>query len=48
MVEKHPADVATVLGHYRTGNWTAARSFLTSLDYESDWNAWLTTVAAGA
>lgn len=48
MIEKHPADVATVLGHYRTGNWTAARSFLTSLDYESDWNAWLTSVATAA
>lgn len=48
MVERHPADAATVLGHYRTGNWTAARAFLTSLDYESDWNTWLTGVAAGA
>lgn len=48
MIEKHPADVATVLGYYRTGNWTAARSFLTSLDYESDWNAWLTGVATTA
>ena len=48
MVERHPADVATVLGHYRTGDWAAARSFLTSLDYESDWNAWLTSVATGA
>ncbi|GAA3386197.1 hypothetical protein GCM10017750_67990 [Streptomyces racemochromogenes] len=48
MVEKHPADVATVLGHYRNGNWTAARSFLTSLDHESDWNAWLTSVATAA
>ncbi|MFI5828657.1 collagenase [Streptomyces sp. NPDC051578] len=48
MVEKHPADVSTVLGYYRAGDWTAARSFLTSLDYESDWNAWLTAVAAGA
>ncbi len=48
MNESHPADVSTVLGYYRTGNWTAARSFLTSLDYESDWNAWLTAVAAVA
>ncbi|WP_425424501.1 collagenase [Streptomyces katrae] len=48
MIERHPADVATVLGHYRTGNWTAARSYLTSLDYESDWNAWLTAVGAAA
>ncbi|EFL19742.1 predicted protein [Streptomyces sp. C] len=48
MVEEHPADVATVLGHYRDGNWTAARSLLTSLDYESDWNAWLTSVATAA
>ncbi|CAM5320746.1 hypothetical protein GCM10010230_18000 [Streptomyces narbonensis] len=48
MIERHPDDVTTVLGHYRTGNWAAARSHLTSLDYESDWNAWLTTVAAGS
>lgn len=48
MVERHPADVTTVLGRYRTGDWTAARSFLTSLDYESDWSAWLTSVAAAA
>ncbi|KQV15339.1 hypothetical protein ASE03_05920 [Kitasatospora sp. Root187] len=48
MIEKHPADVTAVLGYYRTGNWTAARSLLTSLNYESDWNTWLTAVAAGA
>nr|WP_329427474.1 collagenase [Streptomyces sp. NBC_01268] len=48
MVEEHPDDVATLLALYRTGNWTAARTFLTSLDYENDWNAWLTAVAAGA
>lgn len=48
MVERHPADVTALLGHYRAGDWTAARSLLTSLDYEDDWNAWLTSVAAGA
>ncbi|GAA4833395.1 hypothetical protein GCM10023235_04850 [Kitasatospora terrestris] len=48
MIEKHPSDVTAVLGHYRSGNWAAARTLLTSLDYEADWNAWLTSVAAGA
>ncbi|MFF5208503.1 collagenase [Streptosporangium sp. NPDC000396] len=48
MLERHPADVTTILGHYRTGNWNAARSFVTGLNYNSDWNTWLTACAAGA
>ncbi|MEU7004783.1 collagenase [Nonomuraea sp. NPDC046570] len=48
MLEKHPADVATVLGHYRAGSWSAARSFLTGLNYTTDWNTWLTACASGA
>ncbi|GAA4340053.1 collagenase [Actinomadura luteofluorescens] len=51
MFEKHPSDVATVLGYYRTGNWNAARTFLTSTigsRYDSDWRTWLAACASGA
>ncbi|MEU0520040.1 collagenase [Streptosporangium sp. NPDC006007] len=48
MLEKHPADVTKVLGYYRSGNWNAARTFLTGLNYNTDWNAWLTACATGA
>ncbi|MGH3244478.1 MAG: collagenase [Spirillospora sp.] len=45
MMEKHPDDIATLLGHYRTGDWNAARTFLTrtiGTRYDADWQAWLT------
>ncbi|MEV3985893.1 collagenase [Nonomuraea sp. NPDC049758] len=51
MFDKHPADIATLLGSYRTGAWSTARSFLTSTigsRYDSDWNTWLAACAAGA
>ncbi|MEV0972586.1 collagenase [Microtetraspora glauca] len=51
MFEKHPADVATVLGHYRTGNWNGARTFLTSTiggRYDGDWWTWLAACASGS
>ncbi|WP_169750192.1 collagenase [Streptosporangium amethystogenes] len=51
MFEKHPADVTTVLGNYRTGNWSGARTFLTSTigtRYDSDWSSWLTACASGS
>lgn len=50
MLQSHPADMATLLGYYRAGNWSAARTFLTSsigTRYNSDWSAWLTRCAAG-
>ncbi|MBG0828747.1 collagenase [Planomonospora sp. ID67723] len=50
MIEKHPGDVATVLGHYRTGAWDSARSFLTGTlgsRYDTDWRTWLAECAAG-
>lgn len=50
MIQFHRADVNTVLGHYRTGNWNAARSYLTSTigtRYDSDWFTWLAACAAG-
>lgn len=48
MVEKRRAALDTVLGHYRSGNWNAARTYLKSLDYDADFDAWLTACAAGA
>ncbi|CRK56022.1 Microbial collagenase, secreted [Alloactinosynnema sp. L-07] len=50
MMQSHPADTATLLGHYRAGNYTAARTLLKTTigsRYENDWNAWLTACAAG-
>ncbi|WP_231618713.1 collagenase [Nonomuraea sp. SBT364] len=50
MFERHPADVATVLGSYRTGRWSAARTFLTSTigsRYDSDWSTWLASCCSG-
>ncbi|WP_405140432.1 collagenase [Sphaerisporangium sp. NBC_01403] len=51
MFEKHLADVTTVLGNYRTGNWNAARTFLTSTigsRYDGDWWTWLAACASGS
>ncbi|MFI6380923.1 collagenase [Streptomyces sp. NPDC050658] len=51
MLEKHPDDVATVLGSYRTGDWNAARDHLTrniGSRYDQDWYAWLDACAAGS
>ncbi|RKT87580.1 microbial collagenase [Saccharopolyspora antimicrobica] len=51
MFERHPDELNTVLGHYRTGDWAGAREFLTSTigtSYDADWSAWLTECAAGA
>ncbi|MFC6884852.1 MULTISPECIES: collagenase [Actinomadura] len=51
MFERHPGDIATVLGHYRTGDWNAARTFLTRTigsRYDGDWRAWLAACASGA
>ncbi|MEU4578170.1 collagenase [Nonomuraea sp. NPDC023979] len=50
MFERHPADVATVLGSYRTGAWSTARTFLTSTigsRYDADWNTWLGSLGNG-
>ncbi|WP_328649302.1 collagenase [Amycolatopsis sp. NBC_00348] len=46
MVENHPADVTKLLGYYRTGAWTAARTFLKQTigtRYDTDWYRWLLT-----
>ncbi|WP_411081412.1 M9 family metallopeptidase [Streptomyces sp. cmx-18-6] len=50
MLQSRRTDLDTVLGHYRTGNWNAARTHLKSTigtRYDADWNAWLTACAAG-
>ncbi|MEU7580203.1 collagenase [Streptomyces sp. NPDC041068] len=51
LIESHPQDVATLLGHYRAGEWDAARTLLTSTignRYDADFDAWLDKCAAGA
>lgn len=50
MLENHRADMDTVLGYYRAGNWSAARTYLTSTigtRYDNDWYTWLAGCAAG-
>ncbi|MFE7459837.1 collagenase [Streptomyces sp. NPDC057554] len=50
MLEKRPADMDRVLGHYRAGEWNAARTHLTTTigtRYDSDWRTWLAGCAAG-
>ncbi|HET6856220.1 MAG TPA: M9 family metallopeptidase [Streptomyces sp.] len=50
MLQSHRGDVDTVLGHYRSGNWNAARAHLTSTigsRYDAGFNTWLTACAAG-
>ncbi|MEZ7002152.1 collagenase [Streptomyces sp. AD55] len=50
MLEKHRSDMDTVLGHYRSGNWAAARTHLKNTigtRYDSDWYSWLAGCAAG-
>ncbi|MFJ6518194.1 collagenase [Streptomyces filamentosus] len=49
MLQKHPADVRTVLGEYRTGDWAGARAFLKQTigtGYDADFATWLTTACA--
>ncbi|MER6945468.1 M9 family metallopeptidase [Nonomuraea sp. NPDC000554] len=48
MFEKNPAEVTTLLSHYRKGEWDAARTFLKSLNHDADFDTWLTACAAGA
>ncbi|GAA3167380.1 MULTISPECIES: collagenase [Streptomyces] len=50
MLQSHRADVDTLLGLYRKGDWNGARTLLTSTigdRYEADWKTWLTACAAG-
>ncbi|MFI6326456.1 collagenase [Nonomuraea sp. NPDC050556] len=47
MMEKHKSNLTTMLGYYRSGNWNAARTLLTGLNYNADFDAWLTSLAGG-
>ncbi|MER7149421.1 collagenase [Streptomyces lydicus] len=51
MVERHPSDVATVLGHFRTGDYAGGYAVYSTdigTRYDADFDAWLTSCAAGA
>ncbi|MFF1874044.1 collagenase [Streptomyces sp. CB03911] len=46
LVENHPADVAKILGLYRTGSWQTARSYVKQTigtRYDADFRRWLLT-----
>ncbi|CAM5289372.1 hypothetical protein SAVIM338S_00273 [Streptomyces avidinii] len=49
MLQAHPADVETVLGKYRAGDWNGARAFLKQTigtGYDAAFATWLTTACA--
>lgn len=51
MITQHWADTAKVLGYYRTGQWNAARTYLTSTigtRYDAEFRTWLQGCAAGS
>ncbi|MFD7733995.1 collagenase [Kitasatospora phosalacinea] len=50
MVEKHPADVYSMLGHFRTGDYQGGYAVYNGLgtSYDADFDAWLTQCANGA
>ncbi|MFJ9520035.1 collagenase [Kitasatospora sp. NPDC101801] len=51
LIQQHPADVTTLLGYYRAGNWAAARTLLTSTigtRYDADFAAWLARCSTGS
>lgn len=51
MLQNHRADMDTLLGYYRAGNWAAAQTLLNTTigtRYDSDWANWLAACAAGA
>ncbi|MER5635572.1 collagenase [Kitasatospora sp. NPDC002227] len=50
MVERHPADIAAMLSHFRSGDYPGGYAVYNSLgtSYDADFNSWLTNCAAGA
>ncbi|MGW1641338.1 collagenase [Streptomyces lavendulae] len=51
MLQAHPADVETVLGKYRAGDWNGARTFLKQTigtNYDAGFATWLSTTCATA
>ncbi|WP_329569147.1 collagenase [Kitasatospora sp. NBC_01266] len=50
MVEEHPADLQTILGDYRVGNYTAGYDYYANTigtRYDADFNTWLDGIAGG-
>ncbi|MFI6154705.1 collagenase [Kitasatospora sp. NPDC051170] len=50
MVEKHPDVIRTMLGHFRTGDYTGGYAVYNSIGtaYDSEFTTWLDACAAGA
>ncbi|MBD0695417.1 collagenase [Streptomyces sp. CBMA123] len=50
MLEKHPADVQNMLGHFRTGDYQGGYAVYNGLGttYDADFDTWLNACAAGA
>ncbi|CAM5303540.1 hypothetical protein GCM10010329_60950 [Streptomyces spiroverticillatus] len=51
LLQSHPDDVATLLGHYRSGDYEAAHTFLRDTigtRYDADFTDWLGKCAGGA
>ncbi|MFE5587445.1 collagenase [Kitasatospora sp. NPDC056531] len=50
MLEKHPADIQAMLGHFRTGDYAGGYAVYNSVGtgYDADFNSWLDACAAGA
>ncbi|MCX5207038.1 collagenase [Streptomyces sp. NBC_00237] len=51
MLQSHPNDVATLLGHYRAGEYEAAQTFLRNTignRYDADFANWLSQCASGS
>ncbi|MFE9424030.1 collagenase [Kitasatospora sp. NPDC006697] len=50
MVEKHPDVIASMLGHFRTGDYTGGYAVYHSIGtaYDADFTTWLDACAAGA
>jgi microbial collagenase len=49
LMERHRADISTLLGYFRVGNWTAARNLVKSTigtRYDSEFRTWLSSVAS--
>ncbi|MFE6397648.1 collagenase [Streptomyces alboflavus] len=50
LIQSHPQDVTALLGHYRKGDWAAARNLLTNTigtRYDADFANWLDKCSAG-
>ncbi|MFJ9615122.1 collagenase [Streptomyces noursei] len=51
MFEKHPEDIANMLGHFRTGDYAGGYAVYNNgigTRYDGDFDAWLTACASGA